>query len=336
MSRVTVELTGDEARLLRAIDRVIAKERQLGQEMGRATEQSSRGAKEAGGALTDMDRQLGALMRSGRNALAVFGIGGGFAGAVTGAVSLIASEAEKARKSLEALGQLRLETGRGELGLGTIGGAGAPGAVDRLAAELGLPKEKVAQTYGKFAGMGISPEAAASQTRRELVESLGGPGYEKRRAETVAASPQAALAELVRESETRAGGSLRAPRSREAAMRLARADIAAAEKQIRAEAAAQAGYQSPEDIGFFALGEQTRQQLRERALMPEFRSRMGLPAVPAAGSLAEAKAERLSREGALMISESDVETIAQKLLDAAEAQKRAAEGTESAQRSPRG
>lgn len=333
MGRVTVELTGDEARLLRSLDRVIAKERQLGQEVSRANQQSARSGKEVHGGLKDMDHELGSLLRSGTNALRIFGIGGGIAGAITGAVSLISSEAEKARKSLEALGQVRLEAGKGELGLGTLGGAGAPGAVDRLAAELGLPKDKVAGVYAKFAGQGISPAAAASQARRELVEGMGGPGWEQRRAETMAANPRASLAAFVGEAEARSAENLRAPSNRQAALRLARADIAAAETQLQREAATQGGYEKPGDIGMFALDEGSAQQVRVSRLRQQYRAQLGLPEYQAPGTTIEGMLQ--GRQGGLQIAEQDVEAVAQRLMDAAAAQERAAGNMESSQRSPR-
>ncbi len=62
MGRVTVELTGDEARLLRSLDKVIDKEKKLARTAGDVGKKSKRGAKEAEGGLRGMVKGLGAAV----------------------------------------------------------------------------------------------------------------------------------------------------------------------------------------------------------------------------------------------------------------------------------
>ena len=51
MGRVTVELTGEEARLLRSLDKVVERERKLGEAAGSAGRESAKASKEAQGGL---------------------------------------------------------------------------------------------------------------------------------------------------------------------------------------------------------------------------------------------------------------------------------------------
>lgn len=307
MSTVRVELTGDEQRLLASLDKVIAKEKKLAVAASEVHDKSAQGGESTLHQLRQMDQAFGKIFHMGQNVLSILGIGGGIAGAV----GIIRQESERAEKNLQALGKLQLEAGKGELGLGTKGGAGAVGAVQRLARDMGVPEDVAAKAYEKASAMGLSPGATISQARRDIEESLGGKGYRERRAGVELASPRAGLAAMVEELKGREAEALRTPKSMEAARKLAAAQIKELQDQISQVAAVELGYSSPDAIGTFSLEEKSKLQHQAWAIGEDYRKRLGFTGP-----------RELSRwdegtYGALGLTAEDREEWARRLMDSA-------------------
>lgn len=201
MGRVTIELSGDEARLIRALDKVVQKERELARKALEAGEAGARGADKArqahgklgeaiGGVEKDQDKAFGtvAIERMAKYAAGV--------ASVTAAASLLVDTLQQAQEIQERMAQQQRDAGNGLLKLAQLGGgdsgrveelgrnarelfaAGGAGSLDEAAGVIfqlesaGINDSDTRQLFGQLGGI-IGDSSGFARSARTLQGALG-------------------------------------------------------------------------------------------------------------------------------------------------------------------
>lgn len=312
---IIAKFSADAQAMLGEIGRVTGELKKMHKESAGGAKETAKETQNWMQQFRGVDSQLRMITHLGRGLLGVFGVGGG----VAAGIAFIRRESERVQKNLEDMGQVQVKIGQATAGTAALGGAAGVTDVTAIAKRLGVEEDKVRPVYEGLLRQGLSPAAARSQTLRTMEEQAGGPGRKARTAEAAKVSPLIELAQIVETSQVQAKEAQARPATMIAARKHARAQMAAINKALQDQVAAELGYESAGKVPTFggSLEETEQKYQRQRQALGDVRKKLGFE--PTTFYF-----ERDGRRAAEVLSPAEVEELAQRLLDAAEKQKQAA------------
>jgi len=181
VSKITVHLTGDEAKLVRALDKVVQKERELARSAEQTGVSSERASKRAARGTEEWDGASKKLMGTATQLLGAFGVGIGIGAGVAKIVQL----SKEWLENMEAIARSSREAGREVTALAMMQQAGEAGAAAREAVTVGMQ-------YGMGPGESFSALQQLQSQLGSRARGLEAMGWAGRLAQWGGVSPAAA------------------------------------------------------------------------------------------------------------------------------------------------